>query len=65
MKKDKFVVIKDIVINIRDIVSIEYIRYNNDLYIRLRNIEEPMIIKNVFNMDYIILLDKLKENNNE
>lgn len=65
MKKDKFVVIKDIVINIRDIVSIEYIRYNNTLYIRLRNIEEPMLIKEVFNMDYIILLDELKGNNNE
>ena len=65
MKVNKFVVIKDNIINISDIVSIKYIEYNKALYIRLRNIEIPEYIADVYNMDYKILLNELKENNNE
>lgn len=65
MKKDKFVVIKDRIINISDIVSIKYIKDGGVLYIRLRNIEIPIRIEKVFNMDYMILLRILEGENKQ
>lgn len=59
-KKDKFVVVKDRIINISDIVSIKYIKDSKNLYIRLRNIEIPMRIGEVFNIDYKVLLNILE-----
>lgn len=48
MKKDKFVVVKDRIINISDIVSIKYNKNDKVLYITLRNIELPIRINEVF-----------------
>lgn len=62
-KKDKFVVVKDRIININDIVFIEYNKNNKVLYITLRNIELPIRINEVFNMDYMVLVRILGREN--
>lgn len=59
MNKNKFIVLKDNIINISDIVYIEYYRDIKVLYIELRDKEPSIRIDEFYNMDYRILLNIL------